>query len=1000
MKPKILASVILIWSFNLYAANTWDSDGTVASDCVANPSAVNCVIAKASTLDGDTVTMPDTTSLPGGKISWTQGLEITKGITLKGQTTITGPADNQLVNDRTVIGDELPRGAGAAVAIKINITPSQTARVSGITFVAGSSTSTPITSTGFITVSVGGNFGEPPFPGNIQLDQIHYDNLYNGPVVGIRGWTYGVTHHCYFKMRSTISFEFQPGQYGGKDHGTGAWEDYPWWGTYKFFFVEDNHLQGGGKSTASGNTDCDTGARLVVRHNFWDNATIATHGMEGSATRAPRCLEIYDNIFHGSATTGGGYPLLYGSFGLRGGNVFLHDNLWTGNQLQTPQSIKMGDIYREIGANKAFILPYPEFWGTADGSTPWDQNVTNVDPGGGYPTLDKSKHHWIDGNAPYLFFSGTATGGTQGGNRATITHAGAGWTPDQWIGYSVKNMNPAQPHFSKGSRITANTADTITYEYYNTNDRGPLLKFAAGDAYEIHRILIAMDQCGIGKGDPLEYLPIPGQAGHVYPNNTVTGSSSWPHPAYEPSFIWNNKHASGTAYPAFSVLPSIVEGRDYFNLPLAGGTPIPADTTPQQVRDAYPATVNGTGKPYLGPFTYPHPMRTGEPTPTPTPTPQPTPDAPVATDPTSITTTSFSANWNSAAGATAYLLDVATNSSFTQYVVGYINLNVGNVQTKSVTGLSPNTAYYYRVRGTNNGGPSLNSNTKSATTLSGPTPTPTPTPTPIPCFTPTPAPSGLSCTSASATEIDLNWVDTTNNETGFKIERSTDGTTFTQIALVAADVVSYNDTGLTTGQIYYYRVRAYITCTGAGTCGANTYCSAYSNVSNCTPSGTPTPTPTPTPTATPTPTSTPVFILPPTTLVATASACQQISLHWDDNSNNETGYKIERSINNTTFSQIDTVPADTTTYVSNLTLSGPRWYKVRAYRIDANGESNSTYSNTATATTVACSPTPTPTATPTPTPTPTPSPTPTPTTPTPTPASIPSPPQNIKVVNP
>jgi hypothetical protein len=74
----------------------------------------------------------------------------------------------------------------------------------------------------------------------------------------------------------------------------------------------------------------------------------------------------------------------------------------------------------------------------------------------------------------------------------------------------------------------------------------------------------------------------------------------------------------------------------------------------------------------------------------------------------------------------------------------------------------------------------------------------------------------------SSSQINLSWTDNSNNETGFKVERSSDGTTFTQIATVGANVTTYADTGLPALTKYYYRVRAY-------NAGGN---SAYSNIAS------------------------------------------------------------------------------------------------------------------------------------------------------------------------
>ena len=94
-----------------------------------------------------------------------------------------------------------------------------------------------------------------------------------------------------------------------------------------------------------------------------------------------------------------------------------------------------------------------------------------------------------------------------------------------------------------------------------------------------------------------------------------------------------------------------------------------------------------------------------------------TPSAPIANPATFVASHSFRANWRSVSGATGYTLDVATNNSFTNYVTGYHNLNVGNALSRSVAGLSPSTTYYYRVRAFNGNGTSGNSNVVSVTTL-------------------------------------------------------------------------------------------------------------------------------------------------------------------------------------------------------------------------------------------------------------------------------------------
>lgn len=71
--------------------------------------------------------------------------------------------------------------------------------------------------------------------------------------------------------------------------------------------------------------------------------------------------------------------------------------------------------------------------------------------------------------------------------------------------------------------------------------------------------------------------------------------------------------------------------------------------------------------------------------------------------------TSATVNWVTS-GATTYYLDVSTSATFASFLPGYNNLNVGNVTTYNVTGLTCGTTYYFRIRGGTPCGVSPNSN--------------------------------------------------------------------------------------------------------------------------------------------------------------------------------------------------------------------------------------------------------------------------------------------------
>jgi phosphoesterase family protein/fibronectin type III domain protein len=71
------------------------------------------------------------------------------------------------------------------------------------------------------------------------------------------------------------------------------------------------------------------------------------------------------------------------------------------------------------------------------------------------------------------------------------------------------------------------------------------------------------------------------------------------------------------------------------------------------------------------------------------------------------------------------------------------------------------------------------------------------------------APASLSAQPLSSSSIELGWVDTSAGETGFKVLRSSDGLSFTEVATVGPGVTSYTNTGLRPSTTYYYKVKAF-----------------------------------------------------------------------------------------------------------------------------------------------------------------------------------------------
>jgi hypothetical protein len=285
------------------------------------------------------------------------------------------------------------------------------------------------------------------------------------------------------------------------------------------------------------------------------------------------------------------------------------------------------------------------------------------------------------------------------------------------------------------------------------------------------------------------------------------------------------------------------------------------------------------------------------------------PAAPSGVAATAVSASQINLSWtNNSTNQDGVSIERKTGSGGIYAQVGTVGPGTAAAFSDQDPALLPQTTYFYRVRAFSNaGGYSAYSSPEASAT------------TPVGLA----APGSLTAQDSAGTEVDLAWTYSATNEDGLKVERKVGATgTYVQLATLPAGVLSFADIDITPATTYYYRVRAFSASLGN---------SPYSNEPTVT---------TPTPPAA------------PTALMATAVPGRQINLLWTDNSNNETGFKIERKATSAgTYVQIATPTANVTSYSdTGLQVGTTYYYRVRAY---GNSSGNSAYTNEAGATALA-----------------------------------------------
>jgi hypothetical protein len=229
-------------------------------------------------------------------------------------------------------------------------------------------------------------------------------------------------------------------------------------------------------------------------------------------------------------------------------------------------------------------------------------------------------------------------------------------------------------------------------------------------------------------------------------------------------------------------------------------------------------------------------------------------------------------------------------------------------QTWADTRLMANTAYTYRIRGTNDGGASDWSDELTVTTLhSAPA-----------------APGGLTATAISSTRIDLAWQNPGETDT-FEISRRLGDGAWESLATVGATPTQFQNTGLAPGTRYGYRVRAV----------NNGGPSPWSALAEAT-----------------TPTDAAPIPAVPSDVKLTVLSASRIRLAWVDPNHDAISFQIERRTAGGAWAPLPLTSANTLTD-SNLAPKTTYTYHVRG----SNASGASAWSAEVSATTLGAGPT-------------------------------------------
>ncbi len=287
----------------------------------------------------------DTIVVPAGSCTWTTTVTISnKGLTLQGGGIGVTNIDDQ--------------GAGGAALNVSGLSDVNFVRVTGFTFIKDTNhTSGMIQLVGNDNTNAAELLGFRFDHNRILVPSTGSRGIYPQSIMGlIDNNTFDITATT--GSNQVISVD---GSSEGSDGGWTPWTQPLTLGTNKAVYIEDNTFTvNAADAGVEDQIDAYSGARLVIRHNQFNNSSVGFHGTDSGGVRSPFSVEVYSNTFTNSSAVH-----------LRGGTMRGGTGVWYNNTYGGSGLYWYGITLMNYRSCSLFGSTYG--WGTCDG-TNWKLN--------------------------------------------------------------------------------------------------------------------------------------------------------------------------------------------------------------------------------------------------------------------------------------------------------------------------------------------------------------------------------------------------------------------------------------------------------------------------------------------------------------------------------------------------------------------------------------------------------------------------------------------------